>query len=293
MDGEPGGLPPGSAGPGQEILDTFLARLAGQPASRLGESLGQVAAALHGLAGRLAPSAAELRAVVEFLTEVGHATDAQRQEWVLLADVLGLTAAIEPATPPGATPRTGAGPFYRPDAPELALGADICRDGKGTPLAVRGRVLSLDGAALPGALVEVWQANAEGKYENQEPDRQPEHNLRGRFRADAQGRFWFRSVMPAGYALPGDGPVGSLMARVGLGLMRPAHLHFRVTAEGHDRLTTQIFDRADPAIDQDALFGVRPGLLADFQAAPGPRALSIDLVLCPSGPGRTHSGRIA
>ena len=81
-------------------------------------------------------------------------------------------------------PRSG--PFYRADVPEMEAGANISQDDRGVPLGVRGTVLDLDGAPLAGALVEVWQANAEGRYENQEPDRQPENNLRGRFRTDAR-----------------------------------------------------------------------------------------------------------
>lgn len=276
------------------IAQDFVARLAGLSPSRLGCGLGQLVAALQGVIRDLAITPAELRATLDFLTEVGHHADARRQEWVLLADALGLSALVEDrARPPvpGATPHTVTGPFYRPDAPAYALGAQICLDGQGEALAVSGRVLGLAGSGLADALVEVWQANGAGRYENQEPDLQPENNLRGRFRADGQGRFHFRSVMPGGYGLPADGPVGRLMAGLGLCLQRPAHLHFRVSAPGHERLTTQIFDRADPAIGRDAVFGVKPELLADFHAAPlaggkqAGRVLEVTLVLCPSRQG--------
>ncbi len=235
------------------------------------------------------PSPDDLRHMLDFLTELGQHSDTRRQEWVLLADILGVSTLVEDlsaARPAGATPNTLAGPFYRDDAPEMPDGADLSRDGKGQALAVTGRVTGMDGRAVAGARVEVWQANAEGRYENQEPDLQPEFNLRGRFRTDAEGRFAFRSVKPRGYRLPDDGPVGRLARQLGLTLERPAHLHFRVTAPGCQPLTTHVFDRDDPAIGRDALFGVKPELLGCFRREGSAEAplwtLDVAFVLAPS-----------
>lgn len=301
MDGQPDGQRrndfPGSL---SAQAEEFARRLTSMDNSRLAEAAQATVGSLHSLIAALRPSGEEFRLAIDFLTEVGHYADARRQEWVLLADVLGVSALIEDQNSPrpfGATPNTVAGPFYRSDVPETALGANISRDGKGEPLAVAGRITSLQQEAIAGATVEVWHANAEGLYENQEPDRQPEFNLRGRFRADAQGRFHFETVKPKGYMLPSDGPVGRLMTALGLGLDRPAHIHFRVSAEGYETLTTHIFDRADPAIGRDAIFGVKPELMAEFQALPangGKRRHSLDLnlVLCPRRQGSTgNSGR--
>lgn len=288
MEGQQGRLRAGaSPAPPRRVSAEFAARLGSAAPSRLSQTLGTLVLTLHRLIEDLHLSPAELRAAVEFLTEVGHAADPRRQEWVLLVDAMGLSSLMEDLNSPrpsGATPNTVAGPFYRADAPDLPLGADLSRDGKGEPLSVRGQVASLNGTPLSAALVEVWQANGEGRYENQEPDLQPEYNLRGRLRTDPQGRFAFRSVMPRGYALPADGPVGRLMQALGLCLDRPAHLHFRVVAKGHETLVTHIFDRADAAIGRDAIFGVKPELLADFRSAKDPaagRMLDVNLVLCP------------
>jgi hypothetical protein len=112
------------------------ARLGLQGDSRLGQAVVAGAGVLHDLIASLRPSGEEFHLVLDFLTEVGHATDARRQEWVLLADVLGVSTRIEDLNaprPPGATPNTLAGPFYRPDMPELPNGADLSRDGKGEP----------------------------------------------------------------------------------------------------------------------------------------------------------------
>ena len=277
--------------PGEDApLRAFVARLATSPApTRLAEALAATALGLDELVRQLRPTPAEFRAVLDFLTELGHYSDFRRHEWLLLADALGLSsslAALNHPRPPGATPNTVDGPFYRPDAPDLPLDGSLSRDGRGEPLAVSGRVRALSGAAIEGALIEVWHANAEGLYENQEPDRQPEHNLRGRLRCDTQGRFRFRTIKPAGYRLPVEGPVGRLLQALGLSVERPAHLNFRVSAKGYQTLTTHIFDRADPAIGRDAIFGVKPELLAEFRALPskdGRRAHALDLtlVLCP------------
>ena len=272
MDGQ------GSSSEGNEVAAELRRRLAVSPPDRLGAAVRLIMEHAFQVIAALRPSPEELDLLVQFLTDVGYATDARRQEWVLLADVFGLTDGVfstERTEPPGVTPSTLAGPFYRPDAPELRLGADLCRNGHGAPLAVEGLILDADRQPLPGALVEVWHANGAGRYENQDPDNQPEHNLRGRFTADDKGRFHFRTIRPGGYALPDDGPVGQLARRLGLSLDRPAHIHFAVAAPGHRRLVTAIFDRADPAISRDALFAVKPALVADF----GPAPLAVTLVL--------------
>ena len=270
-------------------IDALTSRLAQAGMSRHGAAFLTIVDRLHDLVADLRPTADDLRSVIEFLTEVGHAADARRQEWVLLADVIGVSTLVEDinsARPKRATPNTLAGPFYRADAPFVANGANLSRDGCGEPLSISGQIVDLDGTAIPAALVEVWQANADGHYENQDPDQQPEFNLRGKFQASSDGRFDYRTVRPGGYDLPCDGPVGRMMAGMGLRLARPAHLHFRVTAAGFDTLTTHVFDRADPAIGQDALFGVKPELLYDFKQASGRAGqdellLDVQFVLCP------------
>ena len=222
---------------------------------------------LHRLVKETKPSAADWRHAIEFLTEVGHASDHRRQEWALLSDLLGVTALVEEINsrrPKGATPNTVRGPFYRADAPRLSLGASISLDGVGEPLEVRARVRDLDGYPIAGATVETWQANAQGLYENQQPDLQPEFNLRGIFTTGADGGFHYRTIKPAGYAVPGDGPVGQMLGRIGYPLRRPAHLHFLIRADGFETISTHIYDGSDPHLGEDALFGVKQELVGAF-----------------------------
>lgn len=276
MDGQ------GAGSEGQRVADELRQRLLAATPGRLRDAVKLIADHAFDVISTLRITPAELDALVQFMTDVGYATDAQRQEWVLLADVFGLSDGVlngAAAERNGVTPSTLPGPFYRPDAPRLALGADLCRDGQGEPLFVKGRVTAAKGDAVGGAEIEVWHANAMGRYENQDPDNQPEHNLRGRFTADAEGRFHFRTIRPAGYALPDDGPVGQLARRLGLSLDRPAHLHFAVSAPGYRRLVTAVFDGSDPAINRDALFAVKPGLIGAFRSEPGKTLLDVALGL--------------
>jgi hydroxyquinol 1,2-dioxygenase len=264
------------------ITDSLACRMTADRDSRVVRALLAVVAQVHALVTELRPTADEWRRVIDFVTEVGHSSDARRQEWVLLADVIGASTLVQDINserPDGATPNTLAGPFYRSDVPETENGTSISRDGLGEPLHVTGRIAGLDGRGIAQAIVEVWQANGAGFYENQQPDLQPEFNLRGRFATDAVGGFAFATVRPGGYALPEDGPVGRLLNGLGIKLERPAHLHFRVTAADHQTLTTHVYNRADPAIGRDALFGVKPALLGDFRAinTPDGSALALDV----------------
>jgi protocatechuate 3,4-dioxygenase beta subunit len=250
--------------------DMFAQRLASTKNAPLSQILTATVRHLHDLIKEFRPTPEDWKSVIAFLTEVGHACDERRQEWVLLSDLLGASALVEEINsrrPKGATPNTVRGPFYRPDAPHLALGASISLDGVGEPLAVSGRVQDLDGHAIAGATVETWQANSHGFYENQQPDRQPEFNLRGIFRTDADGRFHYRTVRPAGYGVPEDGPVGMLLRQAGYPLRRPAHLHFVVKAPGFETITTHIYDGKDPLINEDAIFGVKQELVVEFTPA--------------------------
>ncbi|MEI5678536.1 6-chlorohydroxyquinol-1,2-dioxygenase [Mesorhizobium sp. CGMCC 1.15528] len=242
-------------------------RLARHSSGKLPKALSSLVDHLHRFIVETRPTSAEWRKAIEFLTEVGHASDQKRQEWVLMSDLLGITALVEEINsrrPKGATPNTVRGPFYRPDAPRLPLGANISLDGLGEPLEVSGHVIDLDGKPVSGAAIETWQANAQGFYENQQPDMQPEFNLRGVFTTSADGAFHYRTVKPAGYAVPCDGPVGQMLGAVGFPLRRPAHLHFIVKAEGFEAIRTHVYDGADPHLGEDALFGVKQELIGAF-----------------------------
>lgn len=257
------------AGAGAAITpDVFADRFGDRQSDKLPATLIAFASHLQALVVELRPSRDEWRAFLNLLIDIGDYSDARRDEWMLISDLFGISALVEQLNdrrPPAATPNTARGPFYREDTPERPLGETISLDGKGVPLSVSGRVLDLDGRPVPGARVTTWQANSEGFYENQQPDHQPEFNLRGRFTTDAEGRFHYRTVMPAGYPVPLDGPAGALLKRAGFPPRRPAHLQFHIAAEGFETITTHIFDADDPALGSDPLFAVKPELIKRFR----------------------------
>lgn len=210
----------------------------------------------------------EWMAAIRFLTDTGQMCTDWRQEFILLSDVLGvsmLVDAINHQRPEGSTENTVLGPFHVSNAPHYADGANISLDGKGEPVLVSGRVMDADGRPIAGATLDVWQANEDGFYDVQQPGVQPAMNLRGIFTSDADGRFWFRSAKPLHYPIPDDGPVGKLLAALGRHPFRAAHLHFIVEADGYDRIVTHIFTPDCGYLGEDAVFGVKRSLIADFR----------------------------
>ena len=185
---------------------------------------------LHAFVAEVAPTEAEWFAGIDFLTRAGHITTDTRQELVLLSDVLGvsmLVIGINHPAPDGATEATVFGPFFVEGAPELANGADLAAGASGRPCLMRGRILRTDGSPVAGAVIDVWQADDHGLYDVQYDDLDSARG-RGRLRSEADGRFWFWSVLPVAYPIPSDGPAGELLRAGGRDPMRPAHVHFRV-----------------------------------------------------------------
>ncbi|MEM5313138.1 intradiol ring-cleavage dioxygenase [Paraburkholderia sp. JHI869] len=223
---------------------------------------------LHAAVKEIEPTHEEWFAAVRFLTATGQMCNEWRQEYILLSDILGvsmLVDAINHRRLSGATPNTILGPFYVANAPEYENGANICLDGKGEPLVVAGRVTDLAGKAIPNAKLEVWQTNDDGFYDVQQKGIQPDSNLRGVFTSDNDGAYSFKSVKPRHYPIPSDGPVGKLLGAMGRHPNRAAHLHFIVTAPGYEPVITHIFTRDCPYLPEDAVFGVKSDLIADFR----------------------------
>jgi protocatechuate 3,4-dioxygenase beta subunit len=246
--------------------DVVLERLAGCKDPRLKQLLTSIITHVHAVVREVEPSEAEWFAAIQFLTRTGQMCDDKRQEYILLSDTLGvsmLVDAINHRKPGGATESTVLGPFHVAGAPAREMGADLSKDGKGDPLWVSGRVLDSTGSPIAGARLDVWQTSSDGFYDTQDPT-QPEMNLRGVFTTGADGRFFFRSIKPNSYPIPTDGPVGQMLTALGRHPMRPAHIHFIVTASGFEPVTTHIFVEGDPFLESDAVFGVKDSLIVPF-----------------------------
>src|SRR5207302_6267149 len=131
------------------------------------------------------------------------------------------------------------------------------------PTLVTGREHDLDGRPIAGAVLDVWQAQSNGLYDAQDQDPDALH-MRGKFTTDAAGRYLIRTVRPVNYPIPSDGPVGAMLKATGRHPWRPAHIHFVVSAERYEPVTTHIFDRTDPYLESDAVFAVKESLICDF-----------------------------
>jgi hydroxyquinol 1,2-dioxygenase len=247
--------------------DAVIESFAGTPDERLRTILDSLVRHLHAAVREVEPSLAEWEQAIDFLTATGQKCTDVRQEFILLSDVLGISMLVETISErgaAGATQSTVLGPFHMTSSPERELGANIDLVGESQPCVVIGRVVGTDGTPLPGATLDVWQANDHGAYDVQEPDQQPDGNGRGLFTTDAEGRFWFRTIVPSYYPIPTDGPVGELLAATRRHPYRPAHIHFIVAADGHRTLTTHIFVGDSEYIDSDAVFAVKKSLINEF-----------------------------
>jgi hydroxyquinol 1,2-dioxygenase len=279
---------------GTAVTDEVLAGFAGTRDDRLRELLQGLVRHLHDYAREVGLTQREWGTAIDFLTRTGHITDERRQEFILLSDVLGmsmLTVAINEPAVPGATEATVLGPFFIEDAPRIELGGDIARSAAGTPCHVSGSVRATDGSPIAGARLDVWEADEDGFYDVQyAADRSAG---RGWLQSAPDGGYRFWSVLPAPYPIPHDGPVGELLAATDRSPMRPAHLHFKVTAPGFRTLVTHIFVAGDPHLGADAVFGVKDSLIVpadQHPAGPGPDAtertgpwtsMAFDIVLAP------------
>jgi len=274
------------------ITDAVIERLKDCADPRLKEVLSSLVRHLHGFVRETRLTEAEWMKGIEFLTAAGHITDDKRQEFILLSDTLGvsmLTVAQNHGKPSHATEATVFGPFHVAGAPSFENGEDMSGGAPGEALYVDCTVSDIDGVPVPGATIEVWQSDAEGFYDVQYADLDG-HRARGNFRSDAQGRFWFRSILPVAYPIPTDGPVGAMLVATGRHPWRPAHMHFMVRAAGCETLITHVFRAGDPYLDSDVVIGVRSSLIQAYEqhavgTGPQPRhpgayyALNFDFVL--------------
>src|SRR6201987_3918969 len=220
----------------ETAADAVIESFAPETNPRLREILVSLVKHLHAFARNVELTIPEGAKAVDFLTRVGQKCDDERQEFILLSDVLGISMLVETISNRKfgvATESTVLGPFHVVESPVRELGDNIYLLGTGMPWVVTGRVVSTDGSPLPGAQLDVWQANDQGFYDVQQPAVQPRTNGRGLFTADGNGEFWFRTIVPSYYPIPTDRPVGELLKATGRHAFRPAHIHFIVTAPRH------------------------------------------------------------
>ena len=250
------------------ITDVFMGYMGDDVNPRLREVLGGLVTHLHAFAREVNLTHDEWRAGIAFLERAGEISDAERHEFVLLSDVLGLSSLVDMINSrPEGTSSSVLGPFHISGAPPLAIGGDLKGDFDGPVLVAQGVVKDVDGAPIAGASVDIWQTAPNGLYSSQD-DNQDTFSFHGIQTTGADGRYAFTSVKPVEYTVPTDGPVGDILRAAGRHPWRPSHLHFIVKAEGFRTLVTEVFPEDDPYLDQDTVFGVRDDLVMRYQTMP-------------------------
>ncbi len=263
------------------VTDAALEQIARTPDPRLRQIMAAAVRHLHDFSREVNLTPEEWLVGIKFLTEVGHACTPIRQEFILLSDVLGVSALVNALHDKTATERgtetSLLGPFYREKAPDLAAGACIAANPSVPPITVFGTVTDTHGTPIPNARVEVWQTDEHGLYDLQK-DGGARMDMRGNFTCDARGSYYFRTVRPLGYSIPLDGPVGRMVQAQARHGFRPSHIHFLIAAPGYRELVTALYFADDDHIDSDTVFGVSGGLVvqaADDPASPIPGLKSV------------------
>lgn len=246
------------------LTDVFMGYLGDDVDPRLREVMGSLVKHLHNFAKEVNLTHAEWNTGIAFLERAGEISDAQRHEFILLSDVLGLSSLVDMINSlPEGTSSSVLGPFHIAGAPEIAFGADMKRHYDGEVLLARGTVSDPDGAPIEGAKLNIWQTAPNGLYSSQDAE-QETYSFHGILTTDADGKYGFTTVKPVSYTVPTDGPVGDILRATGRHPWRPSHLHYIVTAPGYRPLVTEIFPDDDPYLDEDTVFGVREDLVMTY-----------------------------
>ena len=264
---------------GADFTKSVLKRWEDIPDPRLREVMQSAIKHLHGFVSDVKPTGAEWFKAIQFLTAIGHKCDDKRQEFILASDVMGVSMLIDDINNrrvDGATPSTVEGPFHIPDAPEVAHGADMAKGAPGIPCFVSGTVRGLSGEPVGGAILDLWQTDGEGLYEEQRRTAEPW--MRGVYRSKPDGSYSIRTVAPISYTIPMDGPIGEFFGRTTMSHMRPAHIHFAISAPGYHGVVTHLFQKGDEYIENDVVYGVKAPLVVEFVKRPPGKASNGDTV---------------
>ena len=280
------------------LTSTFLGYFGEDTDPRLREIMTSLATHLHEFARETKLTHAEWHKGLDILRKAGQISTPERDEYVLLSDVLGLSSLVDMInSSEGGTNSSVLGPFHISNPPPMEMGADLRGDTDGELILVTGKVMDLQGNPIGGATLDIWQTAPNGLYSSQDPD-QSTYNFHALFTTGDDGCYSFTTVRPVSYTVPTDGPVGDILNATGRHPWRPSHLHYIIKAEGFRSLVTEVFPDDDPYLDEDTVFGVRDDLVMTYVPQPAGSfpeqgyALSgqvdeaysrvdFDLVLCP------------
>jgi hydroxyquinol 1,2-dioxygenase len=251
----------------ETITDAVIEQMSTTADPRMREIMESAVKHLHAFARDVKLTPAEWLQGIEFMTKVGHMCNPARQEFILLSDTLGLSALVnimhDKTKLEAATGASLLGPFFRENAPRFEPGGQIAKQVNGAEIALFGRVTNIDGAPLANAQLVVWQTAADGRYDIQKEGQTMD--CRGTFHANGDGTYLILTVRPLGYYIPLDGPVGGMVQAQNRHGMRPAHIHFLISAPGYRELVTALYVAGDPHLEDDVVFGASGDLVAEIR----------------------------
>lgn len=248
----------------ENITDTFLGYFGEETDPRLKEIMESLARHLHAFAMETALTHQEWEKGLDILRKAGAITTPERDEFVLLSDVLGLSSLVDMMnSSEQGTSSSVLGPFHISNPPAMSMGADLRGDFEGELVLVSGRVLDVDNNPIAGATLDIWQTAPNGLYSSQDPE-QDKYSFHALFTTGDDGCYSFTTVRPVSYTVPTDGPVGEMLNATGRHPWRPSHLHYIIQARGFKTLVTEVFPDDDPYLDQDTVFGVREDLVMRY-----------------------------
>jgi len=264
-----------------DVTAAVLAELTRAPNARFREIMSVLVRHLHDFVREAKLTEEEFQAALAYVVAIGKHSNETHNEAVLMAGSLGLSSLIcllnNGNRGTTETDQNMLGPFWRMQSPTTQNGDSIVRSATpGPALFAHLSFRDAQGKPIVGAEVDIWHSSPEGFYENQDPV-QADMNLRGKFLTDQNGSISFRSVKPAGYPIPIDGPTGELLRAQGRHNMRPAHLHVLASKEGFKTLISQLYVPDDRFIESDVQFGVTRHLLGKYVRHDNEKAPAADV----------------
>lgn len=224
---------------------------------------------LHDYIAEVQLTEAEWEYAINFLTQTGQLCSEQRQEYILLSDVLGVSMLVDEINHQKnqeQTPSTVFGPFFIENIATRQFADTIVIQGdkSHTPLLIKGKILDRHGQPIQNARIDIWQTAENGMYSGQDPEQKID-NLRGVFISQIDGSYAIKSILPVSYQIPSDGTVGTLLNYSHRSFWRPAHIHFKIVVEGFEPLVTHLFLEGDQYLNEDAVFGVKDRLIVHYE----------------------------
>ncbi|KAB8078600.1 protocatechuate 3,4-dioxygenase beta subunit [Aspergillus leporis] len=275
----------------QQVVDSF----GPLTTPRMREVMSSLVRHLHDFAREVSLQYDEWEAGVRYMNSVGQASTPTRNEGHRLSNILGLESLVTQISyvvaadsTQQATSPSILGPFWSPYAPYCENGDNIARSPhQGQTCVMHGHVTDLrTNRAIPNAIVDIWQASSNGKYDFQDTENQEPMNLRGKFHTNQHGYYYFYCLKPTAYSLPHDGPAWELLQALDRHSMRPAHIHLMVSHPEYVPVITQLYPDDDPYIYSDTVFAVKDDLVVNFTPRENdPKAeldLHFDIVLEPA-----------